>query len=421
MRCKPVELPFQAATGTNESNKELQDMLRSALKGLIALTALMMATSAGAGTYYVATNGALSNKGTSDSPWPSVNHALQMVGGGHTILVKPGVYFDPITIPDGCGGTKDSPTIIKAETKWKAVILGAPETGISTAPGANWVVIDGFEVMGCRGEGIKLGGNYNTVRNCYIHNNARQGIASHKQTGQVIECNLVEYNGQSPQFHHGVYVSGAKFLIRANVIRHNSGAGLNTNGGIVDSIIANNLIHDQRGDTAAVIIFSPTGGARNYVVNNTIVKNNTALRFYGGNGDIVVNNILLSPTGLTNIQVLGSDAYIKADYNLCSMRTPYDGPNTLTGDPKFVDMSRNTFWLRADSPAIAKGLGSFALEVDFWGRPQSKTVPPSLGAFAYSPYLTTDVARINWYYQWPYRYALSAGTDVPDFWLPPVD
>jgi len=395
-------------------------MLRSALKGLIALTALMMATSAGAGTYYVATNGALSNKGTSDSPWPSVNHALQMVGGGHTILVKPGVYFDPITIPDGCGGTKDSPTIIKAETKWKAVILGAPETGISTAPGANWVVIDGFEVMGCRGEGIKLGGNYNTVRNCYIHNNARQGIASHKQTGQVIECNLVEYNGQSPQFHHGVYVSGAKFLIRANVIRHNSGAGLYTEGGIVDSLILNNVIHDHRA-APGIVLFAPTGGAKSYIVNNTIVKNNTALMFYGGNGEPIVNNILMTSEGFENIRVQGDGADIRANYNFCSPRTPYDGPNTLTGDPKFVDMSRNTFWLRADSPAIAKGARTYAWVIDFWGRPQSKTVSPSLGAFAYSPYLTTDVARINWYYQWPYRYALNAGMDVPDIWLPPMD
>lgn len=396
-------------------------MLRSICKGLWALGALAMATAANAGTYYVATNGLPTNTGTAASPWPSVNYALWKVGGGHTIIVKPGVYTEPIRVQLGHAGTEASPTIIRSEVKWKAIVSGTPETAIATASGTKWVVIDGFEVAGAGGDGVKLSGDNNTVRNCYVHNNARQGISSHGRVGARVERNLIEYNGQSPQYHHGIYVSGNRITILSNVIRHNSGLGINTNGGITNSLIANNLVHDHFGDGAPVTIFAPAGGGRNFVLNNTIVKNRTGLRFYGGNGDIVANNILMtSSDGLPGIQVSGSGV-IKADYNLCSPRSPYDGPNSMTGDPQFVAPGKATFWLRANSPVIGKGTTEFLPPTDFWGRPISKTARPALGAFAFSLYLTTDAARQTWYNLWPYRYATQTGMDVPDLWLPPLD
>jgi len=397
-------------------------MLRTALKYLAVLAVTVIATSASAETYYVATDGKESNNGSAESPWPSVNYALARVGGGHTIIVRPGIYMEPILIPRSAAGTKTQPTVIKSEVKWKAVILGAKKHGIATEPGCHRVVIDGFEVMSARtGDGIRVNGNHCTVRNCYVHNNARTGIAVVRKAGTVIENNLVEYNGQSPPFHHGIHASGSNLTIRANVIRHNSGSGLNTAGDISGSLIANNLIHSHLSDTHAVLIYSRRLGARNRFLHNTVVDNNGGVRFHNSNGDMILNNILMTRDDSVPLEVVGAEATAQADYNLCSPASPHDGPHTLHGDPKFVDPSKGTYWLLEDSPVIGKGTRDGATSTDFWGRPLPRAVPPSLGAFAFSAFLTTEAARANWYFQWPYRYSEEAGYDVPDFWIPPPD
>jgi hypothetical protein len=53
---------------------------------------MTMVSAAPAETYYVATDGQPENDGTLERPWPSVEHALAQVGGGHTIVVRPGLY-----------------------------------------------------------------------------------------------------------------------------------------------------------------------------------------------------------------------------------------------------------------------------------------------------------------------------------------
>ena len=57
--------------------------------GPVMALLLMLASESYAATYYVATDGAASNDGSSARPWPSVNHALAQVGGGHVIGFEP--------------------------------------------------------------------------------------------------------------------------------------------------------------------------------------------------------------------------------------------------------------------------------------------------------------------------------------------
>ena len=80
-------------------------------------------------------------------PWPSVNHALDKVGGGHTIIVKPGVYSG-VLIRKHYAGTAERPTVIKSEKKWGAVLTGETNRGFDNDTGADWITVDGFEVVG---------------------------------------------------------------------------------------------------------------------------------------------------------------------------------------------------------------------------------------------------------------------------------
>jgi parallel beta-helix repeat protein len=375
-----------------------------------------------AGTYYVATDGKPENDGSRDKPWPSVEHSLSKVGGGHTIVVRPGLYRGPIQIARQFAGTADQPTVMQSEVKWKAVIIGAEYHVISNADDCDWVVIDGFEAMGGRYDGIKMNGDHNTVRNCWVHNNKAMGVAMHDQKDGVIENNLIEFNGDHIQFDHGVYADGEGLIIRGNVVRHNASYGLHLYPSIKNSRIENNLVYGQvrrRG----IIVAAPEGGGKNIIVNNTVVEDQP-LTLWNGDGAVVANNILIAGDG-TPLSFDQGTENVLMDYNLTmpavaaevSRRTP-EGTHNSTGDPRFVDRNKGVFWLRADSPAIGKGAAQYAPATDFWGRPRPANKAPDLGAFPFASALTRDQVRADWDYGWAYhRHGTEAG--LPDPWTRP--
>ena len=111
--------------------------------------------------------------------------------------------------------------------------------------------VDGFEVSGALMDGIKMYGNHDVVRNCWSHNNAAMGVASHGYNDVLIENNLIEYNGQHIQFHHGIYADGSGLTVRNNIIRHNASFGVHLYPSITHSKIYNNLAY---GNYAAGIL-----------------------------------------------------------------------------------------------------------------------------------------------------------------------
>ncbi|MDP2899089.1 MAG: right-handed parallel beta-helix repeat-containing protein [bacterium] len=379
---------------------------------------VLIAMAAGAGTYYVATDGKPENDGSSAKPWPSVEYALSRVGGGHTILVKPGLYRGPIEIGKQYAGTKERPTVIRSEVKWQAVIIGAECHVISNADGCDWVAVDGFGVMGGRHDGVKMNGDYNVVRNCWVHNNKAMGIAMHNQKGGVIENNLIEFNGDHIQFDHGVYADGDGLTVQGNIVRHNASYGLHLYPSIKNSRVVNNLVYGQvrrRG----IIVACPEGGGKNVIVNNTVVEDQP-LTIWNGDGEVVVNNILIAD-GEDAFSLSEDTENVLVDYNLCVPKSARRGPYGLTGGPRFVDPTKGVFWLREDSPAIGKGSPQYAPATDFWVRPLPKEKSPDLGAFAFEPLLTQKQVRAEWDFAWAYH-RHGNNTALPDPWvLPPSE
>lgn len=104
--------------------------VRSLLAFMLVSLLWQPAAKAISSTYYVAPNGSVSGDGSLTKPWPSVNYALDKVGGGSTIIVRPGIYTGPIYIKLNAKGTQTAPTIIRAEVKWGATISNAPQNGI---------------------------------------------------------------------------------------------------------------------------------------------------------------------------------------------------------------------------------------------------------------------------------------------------
>jgi parallel beta-helix repeat protein len=347
-----------------------------------------------------------------ERPFASVEAALAKVGGGQTIVVRPGIYRGPIQIAKRHAGSKGSPTVIQSEVKWKAIIIGSPVHVISNADDCHWVTIDGFQVQGARYDGIKMNGDDNVVRNCWVHNNQAMGIAMHNKRNGIIEKNLIEFNGSHVQYDHGVYADGEGLVIRGNVVRHNASYGLHLYPKIKNSVVANNIVHGQvrrRG----IIVACPDGGGRNRIVNNTVVEDQP-LTIWNGDGELVANNIFLARDG-DMFSINERTKNVTADHNLGIGKSERGGPHDVTGDPKFVDANKGLFWLRPQSPARGKGSAENAPEIDFWGRPRAKDRPPDLGAMPFELELTEAEARKQFEGGWAY-FRHGGDGRAPDFW-----
>ena len=87
---------------------------------------LLSAVSAYAQTYYVdGKSGEDFNKGTSDSPFKTIQKAADLVTAGDTVIIRSGVYYENVKIT--ASGTKEAPIIFRAEEfgSGKTIITGA--------------------------------------------------------------------------------------------------------------------------------------------------------------------------------------------------------------------------------------------------------------------------------------------------------
>lgn len=368
-------------------------------RDLLLCVAICQALVAQPSEYFVSPAGSPTNSGTETSPWPSVGFALANATGGDLLTLLPGTYPEPVVVE--LSGTAGQPTVIRSQRKWEAVIQGSPSHGIYVADGVSNVVIDGLQVVASAIDGVKVG-SHATVRNCWIHHSARQGIAAHRTLGTLLEGNLIEHNGSDPVFDHGLYLSGTNNIVRGNVIRWNQCNGCqfyaDAPASSAQCQFYNNLVYGNRN---ALTVWSAPGQT-NYVFNNTLLSDRYVLR---ANGGILgaTNNILLGPRA-RRIFSADNGAEIRADYNLISASGRRRGAHdVMVAHPGFVDAERGLFWLNPNSPARGMAAEGVLPPVDFFGRVAKTTL--DVGAFQYGAHLARDPRTLDPSPAWP------------DYWL----
>jgi hypothetical protein len=357
------------------------------------------------GAIYISVSlGSDSNKGTFESPYRTINRALSENGGGRLYIVRDGVYtlqtgLNNVQIPSIAAGTSLSPTIIRSENRWGAIIDGAFYHGISSEDGVSHIEIDGFRVRNVNSDGIKLNGSYCTVKNCWVHNNGHMGISFHgESTGwshALIERNLVEGNGTSTQFDHGMYLGGDYIVVRNNVIRNNRSFGLHLYPSFKYGQVYQNLVYSHNFKQGVVL----SDGVDTVFKNNTIVDNVGSLVLYSMDCNFsIVNNIFTSYNHVNTIDGSVDSWGSLIDYNLFSPPTQFKtaylallGPNNVTSDPHFANRNGHLYYLQSDSPGFSMSLVDIFAEEDFWGRAQSQRYAGAFPLVEPIPSFTDDI------------------------------
>lgn len=368
--------------------------------------------------YYVATNGSDSAAGTSAAPFRSIEHASEVVDPGDTVIVRAGTYRETIWIHEG--GTAGSEVTFKSETPGGALLRPASSDAYSTLNvRANYVNLEGFDVVGGGGHGVDIEGHHVTVRGITAHDSGGSGIATARSDWLTIENNVVYGNAAT----NGYATSGISLW-------QNVAAGSGT--AEFRNIIRNNIVHDNaqgpqidwdHTDGNGIIIdgFQDTNYTRGTLIDNNLsyhnggkgihvflsdyvtVRNNTVWHNNWDNanpgswrGELSnaiashntwINNIAVADTSTNSwnraINNVTTGGYVNQDVhwsnNLTfngtvgdvSVLSDYGLPSAANGNllgvnPMFVGAPSN-FHLQAGSPAVnagssAEGLASSDLD-----------------------------------------------------------
>lgn len=197
-------------------------MMKQVLPIFILL--LYITTVTKAETFYVLGNGNDNNLGTENSEqgaWQTINHALDNLGAGDTLLIGDGLYLvQPIFFKNVHASAKD-PTVIASQNHWGAKIRldGNPEEGnVLRIEKCSYVEVDGLEIFAeapNRGTGIEaaMESHHITIKNCYVHDCGCGGISGRGSDYITVERNVVRGNATRSKWN----CSGISFLLPINV------------------------------------------------------------------------------------------------------------------------------------------------------------------------------------------------------------
>jgi len=263
------------------------------------------------------------------------------------------------------------------------------------------VVIDGFKNQIVEPYGnidmYQIGMANNIIRNCIIIGDGEHGGIGFTGLNNIFENNEVYNTGHG--FHHGGRDIPDGTIYRKNIIHDCLGHGIGAVGGKNEKVIGNIVYNCRRADGyGGTGIFYGTASPENIYIGSNLVWGCTNHQiFTKGIGTIIVSNTAVatdrstsytyyiesnSPEIRNNIGVrFGSGNRVilvprsaTTDYNcwynpdepkcisryydkmtLETYKTYGQGLNSISQDPKFVDIANNDYRLQADSPCKNMG------------------------------------------------------------------
>ena len=345
--------------------------------------------------YYVSTSGRDSNDGSIDSPWASLDHAIEVAGAGDTIMMRGGEYTTNevwIRGDRGMGGSNGQYLTIKSYPGETASVGGSRWMDLE----ADFVRIEGLHFR--MPYSLDVGGEGNQiVNNTFYGPQPDYAAIMCGGTNNLIQGNRIEITGGGSTLDHGIYLlSSTGITIRGNyisgfygygihmydedkgdhrpkpyeniLIEGNTVVGSPNRSGIIlgahdstvsinDVVIKNNIIYDNA-DAGILIKYEPISNI--HIYNNTIYSNAGGILIFTAIDHLeIVNNIFASNRG-GHIEVSGNLTNSTVTHNLydqpASVGSGVSDAHPIFVNPLFVDANSGDFHLQAGSPAIDAGI-----------------------------------------------------------------
>jgi len=193
--------------------------------------------------------------GSETEPVRTVSRALLLSEAGDEVVVREGRYWR-IEVGGRARGKEGKRLVIRSEGKGKVVVQG----GIEIKGEAGYVRVEGFEVVG---EGVKVDGKENEVRDCYIHDLPGKTGIEVRGEGHRVVGNRIE------RVSFGMVVKGKGHLVEGNEIsRLVWGSGVNDCDYIrffgEGHILRRNYLHGTKKEEVGV---AHVDGWQTYAVN----------------------------------------------------------------------------------------------------------------------------------------------------------
>jgi len=356
-------------------------------------TSAMVTTPATTYNYYVAPTGSDSAAGTKTAPFKTLARAAKAATrAGTTVWVAPGTYAGGIRTT--ASGTSSARIYWVSTTKWGARIVPPASSSNNNAwdNRGNYVSIIGFNVDGTNSgsgtkwtHGIYTGGSYTLIADNHIHHIARSvactsaggsaiGVDSyyHGVLSDVLNNVVNDFGPAGCSYVQGIYVSTSG-TVKNNLVYRVSGAAIHLWHDATNVKITNNT---AAASSFGIVVgggdfYYTTAGANNvFVANNIVYDNQYGISEQGktGTSNVYKNNLVTK-----NVK-----------YNI-SLRNGLKATATVSSDPLFKGYSRTAttpdFHLSSSSPAIGRGISTYAYPTDLDGKPRNATTGYDIGAY----------------------------------------
>lgn len=241
-------------------------------------------------TYNIFVDGSLgadADLGTSASPKATIQAGVDLAGPGDTVIVRAGTYTETVRVT--ASGTAAAPITVRANTGDLPVVDGegvrdnAFRIGRDSVIDTGYIIIDGFDVKGAVKAGMHVEEMNNvTIRNCFVHDHAGNGIEIRGGDDCVIEYNEVFRNriGIRVRWRDTNSNRPLRTIVRRNIVHDNLDTGNEGEDadGIEffladDGLIDHNIVYSNRDDGIDVSGHAPGGSDNNRITFNAVFDN----------------------------------------------------------------------------------------------------------------------------------------------------